>query len=132
MEDRIKIQDKTLESFETLKYIFEVKFGNIIREIQYSIMPGVNDEGLVDIEGDIYIVINYPEPDLSIIASKLKKVDDILHEVFGSYYFTPEGNLVKNHTGEQLMAVSHMLYDLKVDWPDEVIKINLGIIFYDI
>ena len=132
MEDRIKIQDKTLDSFETLKYIFEVKFGNLIREIQYSIMPGVNDEGLVDLEGDIYIVINYPEPDLSVIASKLKKVDDILHEVFGSYYFTTEGNLVKNHTGEPLMAVSHMLYDLKVDWPDEVIKINLGIIFYDI
>ena len=132
MEDRIKIQDKTLESFETLKYIFEVKFGNIIREIQYSIMPGVSDEGLVDLEGDIYIVVNYPEPDLSVIASKLKKVDDVLHEVFGSYFFTADGSLVKRRTGESLMAVSHMLYDLKVDWPDEVIKINLGIIFYDI
>lgn len=132
MEDRIKIQDKTLESFETLKYIFEVKFGNLIREIQYSIMPGVNDEGLVDLEGDIYIVLNYPEPDLSIIASRLRKVDDILNEVFSSYYFTPEGNLVKHRKGVPLMGVLHMLYDLKVDWPDEVIKINLGVMFYDL
>lgn len=132
MEDRIKIKEKTLESFETLKYILEVKFGNLIREVQFSIVPGVNDEGLVDLEGDIYIVISYPEPDLSIIASRLKKVDEILNEVFISYYFTPEGNLVKHRTGEPLMGVSHMLYDLKVDWPDEVIKINLGVIFYDL
>ena len=132
MEDRIKIKEKTLESFETLKYILEVKFGNIISEVQYNIMPGVNDEGLVDLEGDIYIIINYPEPDLSIIASRLKKVDEILNEVFSSYYFTAEGNLVKHRIGEPLMGVSHMLYDLKVDWPDEVIKINLGVIFYDL
>ena len=132
MEDRIKIKEKTLESFETLKYILEVKFGNIIREVQYSIMPGVNDEGLVDLEGDIYIVISYPEPDLSIIASRLKKVDEILNEVFSSYYFTAEGNLVKHRIGEPLMGVSHMLYDLKVDLLDEVIKINLGVIFYDL
>lgn len=132
MEDRIKIKEKTLESFETLKYILEVKFGNIIREVQYNIMPGVNDEGLVDLEGDIYIVISYPEPDLSILASRLKKVDEILNEVFSSYYFTAEGNLVKHRTGEPLMGVSHMLYDLKVDWQDEVIKINLGVIFYDL
>ena len=132
MEDRIKIKEKTLESFETLKYILEVKFGNIISEVQYNIMPGVNDEGLVDLEGDIYIIINYPEPDLSIIASRLKKVDEILNEVFSSYYFTAEGNLVKHRIGEPLMGVSHMLYDLKVDWPNEVIKINLGVIFYDL
>ena len=132
MEDRIKIKEKTLESFETLKYILEVKFGNIIREVQYSIMPGVNDEGLVDLEGDIYIVISYPEPDLSIIASRLKKVDEILNEVFSSYYFTAEGNLVKHRIGEPLMGVSHMLYDLKINLLDEVIKINLGVIFYDL
>jgi hypothetical protein len=132
MGDRIKIKEKTLESFETLKYILEVKFGNIISEVQYNIMPGVNDEGLVDLEGDIYIIINYPEPDLSIIASRLKKVDEILNEVFSSYYFTAEGNLVKHRIGEPLMGVSHMLYDLKVDWPNEVIKINLGVIFYDL
>jgi hypothetical protein len=132
MEDRIKIKEKTLESFETLKYILEVKFGDIIREVQYSVMPGVTDEGLVDLEGDIYVVISYPEPDLSIIASRLKKVDEILNEVFSSYYFTAEGNLVKHRTGEPLMGVSHMLYDLKVDWPGEVIKINLSIIFYDL
>lgn len=132
MENRIKIKEKTLESFETLKYILEVKFGNIIREMQYSVMPGVTDEGLVDLEGDIYIIISYPEPDLSIIASRLKKVDEILNEVFSSYYFTAEGNLVKHRAGEPLMGVSHMLYDLKVDLLDEVIKINLGVIFYDL
>lgn len=132
MEDRIKIKEKTLESFETLKYILEVKFGNIIREVQYNIMPGVNDEGLVDLEGDIYIIISYPEPDLSIIASRLKKVDEILNEVFSSYYFTAEGNLVKHRIGEPLMGVSHMLYDLKINLLDEVIKINLGVIFYDL
>jgi hypothetical protein len=132
MEDRIKIKEKTLESFETLKYILEVKFGNIIREVQYNVMPGVTDEGLVDLEGDIYIVISYPEPDLSIVASRLSRVDVILNEVFSSYYFTAEGNLVKHRTGEPLMGVSHMLYDLKVDWSNEVIKINLSIIFYDL
>jgi hypothetical protein len=95
-------------------------------------MPGVTDEGLVDLEGDIYIVISYPEPDLSIVASRLSRVDVILNEVFSSYYFTAEGNLVKHRTGEPLMGVSHMLYDLKVDWSNEVIKINLSIIFYDL
>ena len=59
-------------------------------------------------------------------------MDEILNEVFSSYYFTAEGNLVKHRIGEPLMGVSHMLYDLKVDWPDEVIKINLGVIFYDL
>jgi hypothetical protein len=132
MEDRIKIQEKTLESFETLKYILEVKFGDIIREVRYNIMPGVNDEGLVDLEGDVYIVISYPEPDLSIVASRLRRVDEILNEVFSSYYFTAEGNLVKHRTEVPLMGISHMLYDLKVDWSNEVIKINLGIIFYDL
>jgi hypothetical protein len=132
MEDRIKIKENTLKSFETLKYIIEVKFGTIIREIQYNIRPGVTDEGLVDLEGDIYIVISYPEPDLSIVASRLSMVDGLLNEVFSSYFFTAEGNLVKHRTGEQLMGVSHMLYDLKVDWADEVIKINLGVIFYDL
>jgi len=132
MEDRIKIKEKTLESFETLKYILEVKFGNIIREVRYNVMPGVNDEGLVDLDGDIYIVISYPEPDLSIVASRLKRVDEILNEVFSSYYFTAEGNLVKHRTSVPLMGVSHMLYDLKVDWSNEVIKINLGVIFYDL
>jgi len=132
MEDRIKIKEKTLESFETLKYILEVKFGNIIREVQYNVMPGVNDEGLVDLEGDIYIVISYPEPDLSIVASRLKKVDEILNEVFSSYYFTDEGNLVKHQTGRLLMGISHMLYDLKFDYLDGSIKINLGVIFYDL
>jgi hypothetical protein len=132
MEDRIKIQEKTLESFETLKYILEVKFGDIISEVRYNIMPGVNDEGLVDLEGDVYIVISYPEPDLSIVASRLRRVDEILNEVFSSYYFTADGNLVKHRTGVPLMGISHMLYDLKVDWSNEVIKINLGIIFYDL
>jgi hypothetical protein len=132
MENRIKIKEKTLESFETLKYIIEVKFGNMIRDVRYSIKPGVSDEGLVDLEGNINIVISYPEPDLSILASRLSRVDELLNEVFSSYFFTPEGNLVKTRTGEPLIAVSHMLYDLKVDWPDEVIKIYLGIIFYDV
>lgn len=132
MDVTISIIDKTLESFETLKYILEVKFGNIIREVQFSIVPGVNDEGLIDFEGDIYIVISYPEPDLSIIASRLKRVDEILNEVFSGYYFTPEGNLVKHSIGDPLMGVSHMLYDLKVHLDDEVIKINLGVISYDL
>lgn len=132
MDGTISIIDETLESFETLKYILEVKFGNIIREVQFSIVPGVNDEGLIDFEGDIYIVISYPEPDLSIIASRLKRVDEILNEVFSGYYFTPKGNLVKHSIGEPLMGVSHMLYDLKVHLDDEVIKINLGVIFYDL
>lgn len=132
MDGTISIIDETLESFETLKYILEVKFGNIIREVQFSIVPGVNDEGLIDFEGDIYIVISYPEPDLSIIASRLKRVDEILNEVFSGYYFTPKGNLVKHSIGEPLMGVSHMLYDLKVHLDDEVIKINLGVIAYDL
>ena len=132
MDGTISIIDETLESIETLKYILEVKFGNIIREVQFSIVPGVNDEGLIDFEGDIYIVISYPEPDLSIIASRLKRVDEILNEVFSGYYFTPKGNLVKHSIGEPLMGVSHMLYDLKVHLDDEVIKINLGVIAYDL
>jgi hypothetical protein len=30
------------------------------------------------------------------------------------------------------MGVSHMLYDLKIDYPNEVIAIHLGIMLFDL
>lgn len=127
-----QINDNTLESIETLKYIFEVKFGNEVKDIRYDINPGISDEGLVDMDGDMYIEIGYPEPDLTIVAAKLRKVDLILNEVFNSYYFTDEGKLIKHRAPSILMGVSHMLYDLKIDYPNEVIAIHLGIMLFDL
>ncbi len=127
-----QINNNTLESIETLKYIFEVKFGNEVKDIRYYINPGISDEGLVDMDGEMYIEIVYTEPDLTIIAAKLRKVDLVLNEVFNSYYFTDEGKLIKHRAPAVLMGVSHMLYNLKIDYPNEVILIHLGIMLFDL
>lgn len=130
--DKEQIYNNTIESFETLKYILEVKFGNEVKDIRYNINPGISDEGLVEMDGEMYIEIFYPELDLTIIASKLRKVDIVLNEVFNSYYFTDEGKIIKHRSPSVLMGVSHMVYDLKLDYPNDVIGIHLGIMLFDL
>jgi hypothetical protein len=130
--DKEQIYNNTIESFETLKYIFEVKFGNEVKDIRYNINPGISDEGLVEMDGEMYIEVVYPELDLTIIAAKLRKVDLVLNEVFNSYYFTDEGKIIKHRAPSVLMGVSHMVYDLKIDYPNDVIGIHLGIMLFDL
>lgn len=130
--DKEQINNNFIESFETLKYILEVKFGNDVKDIKYNVNPGISDEGLVDMEGELLIEIFYNEPDLTILASRLRKVDITLNEVFGSYYFTDEGKLVKNRVPAILMGVSHMLYDLNLDYINESVKIIIGLILFDL
>jgi hypothetical protein len=131
--DKEQIYNNTIESFETLKYIFEVKFGDDVKNISYDIEPHTNDnEGLIEMGGEMIIDVNYTDPDLTIIASKLRKVDIILNEVFNSYYFTDEGKLVKHKAPSVLMSVGHMVYDLKLDYTNESIRIILGLTLFDV
>lgn len=130
--DKEQIYNNTIESFETLKYIFEVKFGDDVKNISYDIQPLAGDDGLLEMDGEIIIDVNYTDPDLTIIASKIRKVDIVLNEVFNSYYFTDEGKLVKHKAPLVLMSVGHMVYDLKLDYPNESIRIILGLTLFDV
>jgi hypothetical protein len=53
-EDKQKIYENCFYSFDSLKYILEIKFGDLVRDIKYGIVPGINEDGLVDLEGDMY------------------------------------------------------------------------------
>lgn len=130
--DKEQIYNNTIESFETLKYIFEVKFGDDVKNISYDIEPHAGDDGLLEMDGEMIIDVNYTDPDLTIISSKIRKVDIVLNEVFNSYYFTDEGKLVKHKAPLVLMSVGHMVYDLKLDYPNESIRIILGLTLFDV
>jgi hypothetical protein len=108
MEEREKIYETTTNSFESLRYILEIKFGDIINDIKYSIVPGINDEGLVDLEGDMYFEMSCPEPDLTAVSLRLKKLDSILDDVLNTYYFTDQGHLVKYGVPAILMGIGTM------------------------
>jgi|688.fasta_scaffold374896_2 hypothetical protein len=131
-EDKQKIYENCFYSFDSLKYILEIKFGNLVRDIQYGIVPGINEDGLVDLEGDMYFDMDCPDPDLTSVTLRLKNLDSILNDVLSTYYFTNEGNLVKHKEDTTLMGISHMLSKLEYDPFDEVMKIYLNILFFDV
>jgi hypothetical protein len=130
--EKEKIHDNTIDSFQTLKHILEVKFGGLVSDIEYDIIPGINDDGLVDIDGDMYFEMWCPDPDITSISQRLQKLDSILNGVLSTYYFTDEGNLIKHKEDTILMGISHMLSKLEYDPFDEIMKIYLRITFYDI
>jgi hypothetical protein len=130
--EKEKIYENTINSFETLKHILEIKFNNLVRDIKYGIQPGINDEGLVDLEGEIYFEMDCPDPDLTSVSLRLKGLDSILNDVLSTYYFTDEGNLIKYKEDTLLMGISHMLSKLEYDPFDEIMKIYLNILFFDV
>lgn len=132
MMNQEQINNNVVESFETLKHIFEVKFGSDVRNISYEIKPGINNEGLISLDGDMIVEVNYDETDLTVISSKLRKVDLILNEVFDNYFFTDEGKLVKKRVPAILTGIAFMLYDLKLDNYNEVVVVYLSLASYDL
>jgi hypothetical protein len=131
-EDKQKIYENCFYSFDSLKYILEIKFGDLVRDIKYGIVPGINEDGLVDLEGDMYFEMECPEPDLTAVASSLKKLDSILEDVLTTYYFTDQGNLVKHKEDTTLMGIGTMLSKIDYDPIDENMKIIINIMFYDV
>lgn len=131
-EDKQKIYENCFYSFDSLKYILEIKFGDLVRDIKYGISPGINEEGLVDLEGDMYFEMDCPDPDLTSVTLRLKNLDSTLNDVLSTYYFTNEGNLVKHKEDTLLMGISHILSKLEYDPFDDIIKIYLNIMFYDV
>jgi hypothetical protein len=131
-EDKQKIYENCFYSFDSLKYILEIKFGDLVRDIKYGIVPGINEEGLVDLEGDMYFEMDCPDPDLTSVSLRLKGLDSILNDVLSTYYFTDEGNLIKHKENTTLMGLSHMLSKLEYDPFDEIMKIYLSIMFFDV
>jgi len=140
MMNQEQINNNVVESFETLKHIFEVKFGSDVRNISYEIKPGIyvpaeRDimiDGLISFDGDMIVEVNYDETDLTVISSKLRKVDLILNEVFDNYFFTDEGKLVKKRVPAILTGIAFMLYDLKLDNYNEVVVVYLSLASYDL
>jgi hypothetical protein len=130
--DREQIHDNTFRSFDTLKYILEISFGGLVNDIQYSITPGINDEGLVDLEGDMYFEMSCPEPDITSVSLRLKKLDSLLNDVLNTYFFTDQGNLIKHKPQTTLMGVATMLSKIDYDPIEENMKIIINIIFYDV
>jgi hypothetical protein len=131
-EDKQKIYENCFYSFDSLKYILEIKFGHLVRDIKYGISPGINEDGLVDLEGDMYFEMDCPDPDLTSVTLRLKNLDSTLNDVLSTYYFTNEGNLVKHKEDTLLMGISHILSKLEYDPFDDIIKIYLNIMFYDV
>lgn len=132
MYNKEEVIENTKHSFETLKYIFEVKFGNLIDEISYSDMGydiSTND-GLFDCNGTINIEVGVPDPDLTAISQKLKSVDSVLYDVFRTYYLTPEGKLVKGRR-EQIMSIGHIVYQMKYNSAKENVSIEFGFVLFD-
>ena len=78
------------------------------------------------------VEVNYDETDLTVISSKLRKVDLILNEVFDNYFFTDEGKLVKKRVPAILTGIAFMLYDLKLDNYNEVVVVYLSLASYDL
>jgi len=132
MYNKEEVIENTKHSFETLKYIFEVKFGNLIDEISYSDMDyNVSTSyGLLDCNGTINIEVGVPDPDLTAISQKLKSVDSVLYDVFRTYFLTPEGKLVKGRR-EQIMSIGHIVYQMKYNSAKENVSIEFGFILID-
>jgi hypothetical protein len=127
-----EIIQNTKQSFETLKYIFEVKFGDVIDSLSFSNMgyDVSTSDGLLDCNGTLNIEIGVPDPDLTVISQYLKNVDSVLNDVFRTYLLTPEGNLVKGPR-EQMMGIVHIVYQIKYNSAEENVSIEIGFILID-
>ena len=132
MYNKEEVIENTKHSFETLKYIFEVKFGNLIDEISYSDMgyEVSTSDGLLDCYGTLNIEVGVPDPDLTMISQYLRNVDSALNDVFRTYFLTPEGKLVKGRR-EQIMGIGHIVYQMKYNSAEEKVSIEIGFILFD-
>lgn len=132
MYNKEEVIEKTKHSFETLKYIFEVKFGDLIDDLSFSNMDYdvTPSDGLLDCNGTLNIEVGVPDPDLTAISQKLKSVDSVLYDVFRIYFLTPEGKLVKGPR-EQVMGIGHIVYQMKYNSAKENVSIEFGFILLD-
>lgn len=127
-----EVIQNTKQSFETLKYIFEVKFGDVIDHLSFTKMDYnvSTSDGLLDCGGSLIIEIGVPDPDLTAISQYLRNVDTVLNDVFRTYFLTPEGNLVKGPR-EQVMGIGHIVYQMKYNSAEENVSIEIGFILFD-
>lgn len=127
-----EVIEKTKRSFETLKYIFEIKFGDLIDSLTFSNMgyEVSTSDGLRDCYGTLNIEVGVPDPDLTVISQKLRSVDSILNDVFRTYHLNYDGNLVKGHR-EQIMGIGHIVYQMKYNSAEENVSIEIGFILFD-
>lgn len=127
-----EIIQNTKQSFETLKYIFEVKFGDLIDSLSFSNMgyDVSTSDGLRDCNGTLNIEVGVPDPDLTVISQYLKNVDSVLNDVFRTYHLTHDGNLVKGYR-ESIMGIGHIVYQIKYNSAEENISIEIGFILFD-
>lgn len=127
-----EVIQNTKQSFETLKYIFEVKFGDVIDDLSFTKMDYnvSTSDGLLDCGGSLIIEIGVPDPDLTAISQKLRSVDSVLNDVFRTYFLTHDGNLVKGPR-EQVMGIGHIVYQMKYNSAEENASIEIGFILFD-
>ena len=127
-----EVIQNTKQSFETLKYIFEVKFGDVIDSLSFSNMgyEVSTSDGLLDCNGTLNIEVGIPDPDLTAISQKLRSVDSTLNDVFRTYYLTHDGNLVKRND-ESIMGIGHIVYQMKYNSAEENVSIEIGFILFD-
>lgn len=129
-----EIKQNAKQSFDTLKYIFEVKLSDLIEELKFSNLDfdvSPND-GLLDCFGDLLIDIMVPEPDLTKISGSLRRVDVGLNEIFNTYFLNPDGKLVKKTGEDDIMSIGHMLYEMKYDAVEEKISLVIKFILFDL
>ena len=127
-----EVIQNTKQSFETLKYIFEVKFGDFIESLSFSNMgyEVSTSDGLLDCHGTLNIEVGVPDPDLTAISQYLRNVDSVLNDVFRTYFLTHDGNLVKGPR-EQVMGIGHIVYQMKYNSAEENVSIEIGFILFD-
>lgn len=127
-----EVIQNTKQSFETLKYIFEVKFGDFIESLSFSNMgyEVSTSDGLLDCNGTLNIEVGVPNPDLTAISQYLRNVDSVLNDVFRTYYLTHDGNLVKRNY-ESIMGIGHIVYQMKYNSAEENVSIEFGFILFD-
>jgi hypothetical protein len=129
-----EIEKNTLESIETLKYILEVNLGNFITDIEaYPSSPVINGDELIEITCDYIIHLDFPDPDLTQISLKLKKLDAMMALVFDNHYLTYNGKLVKkDYSGQDKMAFSYLVYSINYLIETERVQVSFGVISVDI
>lgn len=122
------------DSFETLKYVLEVKLGDILNSVDYKyIRPELNltDIDLMDCEAMLSIVLDYNHFDLETIGDKLLHLDGVIKDVLDSYFMTIMGRLTKKPTQQIQMGFMWMVHEIKTDMSNHNIDIDILINLYD-